>query len=93
MNPPYSKPRPWVEKFMEHRNGVALLPHSKSAWWNTLFNDCKTVAPLPANIKFIKDGNSHSIFMGVMLFGYGEQALGAIVRFREYTNAGMSCRA
>ena len=32
MNPPFSKPSPWARKFIEHRHGVALVPHSKSAW-------------------------------------------------------------
>jgi hypothetical protein len=93
MNPPYSKPRPWVEKFMQHRNGIALLPLAKSAWFNMLFNDCKTACPLPPSVRFIKNGKPHSIFSGVILFGYGEQAVDAIARFREYKPIGMSCQA
>jgi hypothetical protein len=93
MNPPYSKPTPWVEKFMNHRNGIALLPLAKSAWFNTLFNDCKTVAPVPPTIRFLKNGKPHSIFSGVMLFGYGTRAKDAIARFREYTTTSALCRA
>ena len=29
MNPPYSKPAPWVEKWLNHANGIALLPMAK----------------------------------------------------------------
>ena len=39
MNPPYSKPSPWVDKFISHGNGVALLPMSKSGWSKRLWND------------------------------------------------------
>ena len=37
MNPPYSQATPWVRKFIEHRHGVCLVPHAKSAWHNTLW--------------------------------------------------------
>lgn len=38
MNPPYSKPAPWVEKFIKHGNGVALLPFAKSKWCQSLWD-------------------------------------------------------
>lgn len=38
MNPPYSNPTPWVERFIEHRQGVALLPTSNGRWFRTLWN-------------------------------------------------------
>jgi len=41
MNPPYSKPAPWVEKFLRHGNGIALLPYAKSKWLQALWDsDC-----------------------------------------------------
>lgn len=33
LNPPFSAPGPWVERFVEHGNGVALLPWSVNAAW------------------------------------------------------------
>jgi len=33
MNPPWSKCTPWVEKFIEHGNGIALLPAAKRSKW------------------------------------------------------------
>jgi hypothetical protein len=42
MNPPYSKTTPWVDKFMAHGNGIALMPISASNW-------CKdTLQTIPA---------------------------------------------
>lgn len=31
-NPPYSDILPWVRRLNEHRNGIALLPHTKGGW-------------------------------------------------------------
>ena len=38
MNPPYSNPLPWVEKFVMHGNGVALVPTSNGRWFDILWN-------------------------------------------------------
>lgn len=38
MNPPYSNPSPWVEKFIQHANGIALLPFTKSKWCQALWD-------------------------------------------------------
>lgn len=32
MNPPYSKTTPWVDKWLAHSNGIALLPVLESKW-------------------------------------------------------------
>lgn len=37
MNPPYSNPKPWVAKFLNNDNGVALMPTSTGAWMLTLW--------------------------------------------------------
>ena len=36
MNPPYSKPSPWVDKWLENGNGVMVAPFSKSHWFMKL---------------------------------------------------------
>ena len=38
MNPPYSEPNLWVQKFIEHDNGIALLPFAKSKWCQSLWD-------------------------------------------------------
>ena len=39
MNPPYSQPKPWVDRFIKHGNGISLLLFSRSKWqielWET----------------------------------------------------------
>jgi hypothetical protein len=32
MNPPYSRPGPWVERFVRHPHGLALVPPASSPW-------------------------------------------------------------
>lgn len=52
MNPPYSKPTPWVNKFIQHGNGVALLPFMKSKWFETIWNKADLIVALPTNMRF-----------------------------------------
>jgi hypothetical protein len=68
MNPPYSKATPWVARFMEHRQGICLVPFARSAWANKLWDDCDGVLMMPSTFKF----DQGSIFMETMLAGYGE---------------------
>jgi phage N-6-adenine-methyltransferase len=76
MNPPYSKPTPWIDKFVQHNNGIALVPFSKSKWFAGLWNnDNVDLLALPPNLKFVRpDGSSKQIFMQCVLVGIGEKA-------------------
>jgi len=53
MNPPYSNPKPWVNKFIEHNNGIALVPTSTGQWMITFWASLATWLMLPP-IKFVK---------------------------------------
>ena len=76
MNPPYSNAKPWVEKFITHNNGIALLPWSKSKWSWDLWEIADGVMVVPNNVKFQQpSGESKNIFMQVGLFALGKQAL------------------
>lgn len=45
MNPPFSKPAPWVDKFLRHDNGLGLLPPSNGKWYFALWeSDCDWLA-------------------------------------------------
>ena len=73
MNPPFSGSGPWVSKFIEHGNGVALVPLSKSKWFNDLWQLSDGVLILPPNLKFMNSINeSKSIFMPVCLAAIGD---------------------
>jgi len=75
MNPPYSQAKPWVEKFMRHGNGIALLPFSKSQWFWELWEKASGVSAILGDVKFeTPTEKTNKIFMQVALFAMGEQA-------------------
>ena len=75
MNPPYSNAKPWVEKFMEHGNGIALLPFSKSQWFWNLWQQASAVSAILGDVKFETPiEKTNKIFMQVALFGMGNKA-------------------
>ena len=79
-NPPYSNPAPWVDKLLKHNNGIALLPMSKSSWFNLVWERCDALLPMSPSIKFVRtDGKINWIFMPVMLFAFGEANRQALI--------------
>lgn len=77
MNPPYSCVTPWVDKFIEHRNGVALVPAAKSAWMYRLWGDAEAVCFHEKSFTFVVVG---SIAMPVFFAAFGEECVEAISR-------------
>ena len=80
MNPPYSKPAPWVSKWLSHGNGLGLVPMAKSQWFNTLWeSEAVAAIAMPIRTKFMKpDGRSMPIFMPCVLIGVGEENIEAM---------------
>jgi len=80
-NPPYSKPRPWIEKFIQHRNGIMLIQISKSKAFDQIWKEADAVC-VPGNgatFKFdLPDGTRKGIFMPVMLLAMGEEAVAVL---------------
>ena len=74
MNPPYSNSTPWVRKFINHANGICLVPMSKSQWFNELWQAADAMTPMPPSLKF----DQGSIFMPVILAAFGEDNVKAI---------------
>lgn len=74
MNPPYSKATPWVHRFIEHGNGIALLPWAKSAWTISIWNAADAIALPPRVFDF--DGGSISYM--VMFAAFGAESVEAI---------------
>ena len=81
MNPPYSKPSPWVAKWLKHGNGIALLPMAKSRWFNELMQTEAKFVLLPSTFKFNSpDGKPLSLMMGSTLWALGDNNIEAIAR-------------
>jgi len=73
MNPPFSESKLWVLKFMDHKNGIALLPTSKAKWFEQIWAEAEGIALLSNQLKFEFEGKENKgIFMPCMLFAYGE---------------------
>ena len=83
MNPPFSQPRPWAEKFLQHGNGVALLPLSgNSRWWRELWASEASVTMVKPNTGFINtEGEEKKIMYGISLWALGEENIKAIEAF------------
>ena len=73
-NPPYSKASPWAMKMIDHNNGIALLPTSKSAWFGHVWQKASGILSVPSNFKmFVRPtGEPKPVFMPVMLFAFGD---------------------
>ena len=80
MNPPYSAPRPWVEKFIAHGNGLALLPITRGSWWDGLWEYAQAVCPSTYNMKFVRpDGMpNRPIVFRTAIFSFGDTATTAL---------------
>jgi len=76
MNPPYSKPEPWVRKFLEHGHGIALVQVSKARWFDEVWNGPTPMVLNHARFKFSQGG----IFMPTVFLGLGDECIEAIGR-------------
>jgi hypothetical protein len=85
MNPPFSKPAPWVEKWLAHSNGIALLPLSgNSRWWRALWESDASVAMIKPNTGFTNPaGKEQKIMYGISLWALGEENKEAISRISK----------
>ena len=82
MNPPFSLPRPWVDKWLEHGDGIALLPLSgNSRWWRKLWESDTGVLMIEPNTGFINtEGQEKKIMYGISLWGIREHNIEALER-------------
>lgn len=79
MNPPFSKPSPWVEKFIAHDNGIGLLVVSRSKWFRDLWTKADAIAPTPYNFKFERpDGSNKQVSFQTFLFALGDKSANAL---------------
>jgi hypothetical protein len=88
MNPPFG-PRnglvPWLQKFFDHRNGIALVPDRTSApWWQKFAPQADLILFIGPKLKFIGADRKvdESPAQGTSLLGCGEQAGRALYRAR-----------
>jgi len=76
MNPPFSQTNNWAYKFIEHGNGICLVPMGKTKWFARLWNEAHAVMALPPNMKFDQGG----IFIHTMLAAFTPECVEALHR-------------
>lgn len=81
MNPPFSKPTPWVDRFIEHRHGVVLFGFTRGRWCDRLWSSDAAWIRLPYNFKFeSRHGPISSGALHVCLAAFGAECVEAISR-------------
>jgi hypothetical protein len=84
MNPPFGGRNglvPWLDKFFEHGNGIALTPDRTSApWWQAAARRADAILFLDGKVKFVRpDGTlGRSPSTGTTLFASGRQGCAAL---------------
>ena len=76
LNPPYSNPKPFIEKLSKHGNGIALVLNSTDTVWFQEYGLKKAngMFLLKGRPKFTRmDMTDVSIMRGVVLFAYGSE--------------------
>ena len=74
MNPPFSKTNNWAYRFIEHKNGICLVPMGKTKWFARLWEESDAVMSLPPNLKF----DQGTIFIQTCLFAFGVENVEAM---------------
>jgi len=86
LNPPYSNPTPWVDRFLHHGHGIALLPVSAGAkWMMRLWSAADGISQWHGLFNRA-DGSSYSIPFAVLLWAMGDdcvEAIGRVSRVRQ----------
>ena len=73
MNPPYSKPAPWADKFIEHGNGIALVPVTRGMWFDKMWEAADALVIDKYNNKFSRpDGSQKSITFRTVFIAIGK---------------------
>ena len=85
VNPPFSNPRPFMERLVQHGKGIGLVRISQSQWAKDLWNQCDGVLLNDKRLKFNRpDGRSIGIPAVTWLFAFGEDNAKALRNFEEY---------
>ena len=72
MNPPYSNPTPWVNKWLDHKNGFALLPFSRANWFIKLWDSDAACFATHLMMFVNTEGKRKCIFMPSAIWAIGE---------------------
>lgn len=82
MNPPFSGTRPWVERFVEHGDGVCLVQTSKGKYTHHLWREADAVWLCDVDVKFVVPSKNcrEDVYMPLMVCAFGDDCVDAISR-------------
>lgn len=81
MNPPFSSPKPWVERFVAHRNGICLVPVSTGPWYRLLWDSTAEMVLFGDRAVFARgEDGERGIPLRCTLFAFGDECVDAISR-------------
>ena len=81
MNPPYSDITKWVQRFIQHKNGVCLLPVVKSQWFYDFWDSEASIVrgdPDKSGLKFLFKEKEKRIMPNVIFGALGITAIEAL---------------
>ena len=82
MNPPFSNPTPWMRKFIEHGNGVCIIPVSRGRWFTEAWDALDAMTVCPHGFSFIEPtGQKKQIFMPTFFGAIGSSNAAALLNF------------
>ena len=74
MNPPFSGTAAWMERWLQHQNGVCLVPCSRARWFSQLWDSPAVIVhprPTDSMFNFWRDGKLTNIYMPVVIAALG----------------------
>lgn len=89
MNPPFGNQKNkylWINRFINHGNGIALMPDRSSApWWQYLAENTDAILAVKGRIKFIDNNGDkgESPSNGTTLFAIGKKSVKALRNAEE----------
>jgi len=79
MNPPYSNPTPWVDKWIAHNNGLAFVPFAKAKWFDRLWDSKAVCCLIYYRGLFVTNEHTRKdIYSPVGLWAIGESNITAL---------------
>lgn len=79
MNPPFSLPRPWIERFLEHRDGVAVFIISIGRWLHPVWEQADGFHIFRPPVRFVR-GVGTEIHYPMAAAAFGDECVDAIGR-------------
>jgi hypothetical protein len=87
LNPPYGHNvlKVWVKKFIEHGNGIILVPdRTYTGWWQRLAAAADLILAINTKLAFVRQGEPVGHFtIGTHLVGIGDAAVTALQRAHQ----------